>query len=362
MKKKIKILHIINGMGTGGAEADIMNWFRTINREEFSFDFLIRSNNRFYESEIKSLGGQLEQVSSFPRHMIRNVVETYQFLKRNNYDVIHIHGNTMFYVIPLLLAKKLRINTRIFHIHNTKANNFLSGIIHKVNSLCFSGLVTSRIACSKQSGQFGFGKRTFTVVNNGIDIKKYVDAEPIDLDPFNIDQKTTIILHVGRFLPVKNQDFVLKVFGEFYKNNPNSILLFVGDGELKEAIFEASKECEFSSRVFFLGERNDIPNILKTADLLVFPSKYEGVPLVVLEAQAAQLKVLMSDVINPDVILTPVVKTKSLNCSPSQWAMEVQKMLKHDYEYDVLDSFYKRGYSIEQAIDVLCSIYRQEAQ
>lgn len=359
-KNKVKILHVINGMGSGGAEMDIMNWYRNINRDNIQFDFLIRSHQVFYEEEILELGGNVYQSASFPRHIIKNFIETWKFFLENSkkYNAIHVHGNALVYILPLVLAKIFKIPVRIMHIHNTSANSKLSDLVHRFNRFFISRFTTKKIACSNAAGEFGF-KNNFIVVNNGIDIAQYqLDKESIKKSmnqEFGLSEDTMILGHIGRFLVSKNHDFILDCYKEICKQRKVALFL-VGEGPLMDKI-KRRIENEHIKNVFMLGQRKDVPQLLNYFDVLIFPSLYEGVPLVPLEAQAAGVNVICSDVITDDVCITSQIQKMSLSCSEKEWANVILGNLDNEAREDICKDFVQKKYDIGSNVELLMKIW-----
>ncbi|MCD7716797.1 MAG: glycosyltransferase [Lachnospiraceae bacterium] len=357
MKQK-RILHVINGIGTGGAEKDIVNWYRNIDREQYQFDFLIRSNEQFYRDEIEEMGGNVYVVPEFPRRFIRNIVETMKFMKRHReYVAVHVHGNALIYIIPLIIASRYKIPIRIMHVHNTKANGNMSKIVHYVNKLILPKFATNMVACSKNAGIFSYGSSSFTIIKNGIDLERFKINNKSIRPEFNIADDQIIFTHVGRFLPVKNHLFLIDIFCEIKKIKKNSVLLLVGDGPLNNEVKEYVYKEDLGNSVIFCGERKDVESILHDSDMVIFPSIYEGVPLVVLEAQASQTKVLLSDSIDKEVIITPYAKQLSLKQTAKSWAECATEFLEKKIECDVDDAFEYAGYSITNSIEKLYNLY-----
>ena len=133
----------------------------------------------------------------------------------------------------------------------------------------------------------------------------------------------TVYLHVGRFMDVKNHVFLIQIFEELHRRQPDSVLLLVGDGELRPQIEEQAKAAGLSDSVRFLGNVSDVPDKMNLADAMIFPSKYEGFPTVLLEAQAAGLDCFASDSITPEIKLTDRIHWLSLEQSPAVWAEKI---------------------------------------
>lgn len=350
-KNPIRVLHIINGIGTGGAEKDIMSWYRSMDTRQIQFDFLIRSDQRYYEPEINQLGGNVYQVSPFPKKIIKNIKETGRFFKTHKeYQIIHVHGNTLLYIIPLILAKKYKIKCRIMHIHSTKAYSPLSALCHYLNRLLVNRYATEKIACSRQAGIFGFGQNSkFIIVKNGVNLPEYCNFTKEKKEMYEREFRTNAniikIGHVGKFLPVKNHKFLIDVFYEFHKRHPSKLFL-VGMGPKRSEIEKRIQRYGLEKDVIFLGERSDVPCLLHYFDIMLFPSLYEGVPLVPIEAQAASLRAIISDCITDEVCITPYIKKLSLRQSPAVWARETKRFLKKDIKADTIEVLRQHGYDI----------------
>lgn len=360
-ERRKRILHVINGMGTGGAEKDIMNWYRNIDRNIYQFDFLIRSHQYFYKDEIERLGGNLFETAPFPGKILRNYCETKNFFKRHGreYDVVHVHGNALIYMIPLFFAKKYGIKKRIMHIHNTKASSLLGSIIHYINRMLIGIIATDCAACSHSAGKFGFRKE-FHIINNAIDMDKYdMDRETVKnkyCSDFGIGKDTMVLGHVGRFLPVKNHKFIIECFSKIAKQR-EAVLFLVGDGELRSQIQEDVLHSDRKG-IFFLGERSDIPQLLHFFDIMIFPSLYEGVPLVPLEAQASSTKIVCADTITEEIYITGYAKKLSLKRSAEEWAKYIIDFYSRNMEsIDVKKRFTDRKYDIESIVKDLVNIY-----
>ncbi|WP_010200274.1 glycosyltransferase [Bacillus sp. m3-13] len=201
--KPIRVLHVLNGLGSGGTESFIMNIYRNIDRSKVQFDFLIRSTkDNLLKNEIEKLGGKVYITSEFPRHFIKNYREINEFFKRNkDYNIVHVHANALMYVKPLKIAKKYGVNCRIIHSHNTQtANNPLYKYIHHWNKRFISEQATDFFACSKMAGDWMFNN-SYKVINNAIDVNKFQFNEEKRKkvrELFKLENKF-VIGHIGRF-------------------------------------------------------------------------------------------------------------------------------------------------------------------
>ena len=163
---------------------------------------------------------------------------------------------------------------------------------------------------------------------------------------FGISNSTIVIGHIGRFMTQKNHTFLLDIFAEFHKKHSNSVLLLVGTGELEQQIKEKIKALNLENHVKFAGVRSDIPDVLSAMDAFVLPSFYEGMPNVIIEAQATGLPCIISDTITREADITGLVKYMSLQTSAQEWADNVAKSINTE-RADTKEDFIKNGYDIK---------------
>ena len=352
-----RVLHIINGMGTGGAEKDIMNWYRNIDRNKVQFDFLVRSKEDFYFKEIEELGGHFYRVASFPKHIIKNYYQTKKMLQRAKYDVIHVHGNSLVYILPLIIAKKQKIPIRIFHAHNTQANGKIAKFLHRINKKIVGLYANTFVACSDAAGKFAFNNKQFFVINNAIDIKRYKTHSNRIRSELGIEKDTFVVGHVGRFIYTKNQKFIVDVLEELIKKKNDVKLIFVGSGEEIDDVKNYATQKDLDGNVVFMGDRNDVEDILDSFDIIIFPSLFEGMPLVVLEAQANGTRILYSSSIDSNVVITPYAREKSLEESPESWAESAISFVSENIVCDIEHNFEMAGFTIDSVIHNLYKLY-----
>lgn len=365
MDKPIRILHVLDGLGTGGAEAMIMNWYRHINREAVQFDFLVRSSRNVFADEIASYGGRVFVMPLYPSQYFANMRETSRFFAEHakDYVGIHVHGNALLYVNVFQIAKKNGINLRIFHSHSTfTSSKYLP--LHFFNRLRIDRMATDFFACSKAAGVWAFRNRDYTVVKNGVMTEHLVFDEnkrKSIRDQLKIADET-VYGHIGRFEPVKNHVFLLEVFEKILKRDENSILLLLGDGKLVDQIKELADQKKIAHKVRFAGRQKEVGDFLSAMDVFMLPSHNEGLPVVAVEAQTASLPCLLSDTITREVELTDAVCFLPLTHSDA-WAdcaLRMRCLAKRNTKEDII----RAGYDIKQSAEFLekfyCSSYRGE--
>ena len=365
-KMPIRVLHVITGMGSGGAESFIMNMYRNIDRSKVQFDFMLRSRENIYEEEILALGGKIYYTASFPKHMIKNYMEVHSILKKHTeYEIIHVHGNALIYTNALLVAKKLGIPCRIMHSHNTKTRRKEYELLHRFNKCFIKKLATDYFACSDEAGKWMFNS-DYVIRKNAIDLGKFSDAvEYRDEIRKQLGISDRLVIgNIARFLPAKNHKFLIQLFEMYNDLHPESVLIMVGGGELEKKIKEQVNCSKVSEKIFFLGIRDDIDLIMQAFDVFLLPSLHEGLPVVLVEAQAAGVPCVISDSISKEIKITPLVKMVGLNESPLIWINCIEDMSKSKRfsKREIIDSLKMAGFDSMTEAKKLQDFYMEKVQ
>ena len=349
MSQPLRILHIVTYMGRGGLETMIMNYYRNIDRSKVQFDFLVhRDFKADYDDEIESLGGKIFRISQLNPFSIAYYKELNKFFSENRYKIVHCHLDCMS-AIPLSVAKKYNIPVRIAHSHTSYQDKnfkfiikvFAKNFIHKYSTKLF--------ACSEIAGKWMFGNHNFEIFNNAIDTKKYIYNQNIQSkvkSQFNLNNNF-IIGHVGRFNPPKNHNFLIDIFFEVYKRDNTAKLVLVGSGDLQKTIENKVENYGITDNVLFLGSRDDVHEILQAFDVFVFPSLYEGLGIVAIEAQCAGIPCIVSDTVPEDTRITSDFIFLSLNSPANRWANEIIKY-KNFQKSDSSDIIISSGYDVSE--------------
>lgn len=346
--EKIKVAHIISTkMDRGGMETFIMNIFKEINREKIEFHFIVSSNDKgSYDEEIYELGGVIHILPSTKDGLGAYKKALYELCKKENFLVVHSHVH-YFSGITLQAAKKAGVPIRIAHSHNTSdgcSDTFIRKVYRKFMLSLIKKNSTKMLACSYDAAVALFEDEATGVelIKNGIDLDKFNSAT-VDKSEFkeelNLPNDSFVIGNVARFEDQKNHLFLIDVFHEVTKLNKNAFLLLVGDGSLRIDIEEKAKSLGVYNNIRLLGVRKDIPNLMKLMDVFVFPSKYEGLGIAIVEAQAAGLRCVVSDQVPNEVNLTGNVEFLDLNKSPEYWATNVLKQAKVKEIQDSMKSY-----------------------
>ena len=363
----IRILQVVTHMNRGGAETMLMNYYRKIDRKRIQFDFLThRSEPKDYDDEIKALGGKiyhLPPVDPSGFNGYRRELKKF-FLEHKEYKIVHSHLDTLSTYV-LRAAKKAGVPVRIAHSHNTKSDFDLKFPVRVYSKLKLKKSATQYFACSKDAGIWLFGNKKIdnvTVLNNAIDIKNYKYNQQKELEVkknLNLEGKL-VIGHIGRFNKQKNHEFLIDIFYEVYKKNKDCIMLLVGDGILKSKIYEKVSKLNLSDNIKFLGVRSDVTDLVQAFDVFLFPSLYEGLPVTLIEAQAAGLKCIASDCITKDCDLTGNIEFLNLKDSPKKWAEKVLSIYDSYKKTDTSELVKKGGFDIGENIKWLEGFYINE--
>lgn len=329
-----KILCIVDSMDTGGSETMLMKIYRQIVAYNIKLDFIVLSNkNGFYDNEIIKLGGYLHDLSGIPshNHPIRRLKAIYNFFASHNYEYVLVPTSNFYRSLYALMAKLAGVQT--VAIRSTNSSTCMGEFADFVERrLQFIPRISShiRFAPSKLAGDFLFGCNSdYYILHNGIDIGQFSYRE--DIRKFKRKQlgleDKIVVGHIGRFSKQKNHKFLIDVFYEFYKQNKNTALLLIGDGELKTEIKNQVDVLGLSNYVIFLGVRQDISELFMSMDIFLFPSLYEGMPNVVIEAQATGLPCVISDSITSECKVTSLVHFQSIKGDSKIWSDDMNKIL-----------------------------------
>lgn len=312
--KKIKIVMILNNLDLNGISSVVMNYCTNINFNKFSVNILAGSLiNPSYKNICENLGISIKELPSRKDspEMFYNAL--FKELKRNNYDIAHIHGNSATITMELFLAWISGIKIRIAHIHNSTCNHM------KINKLLiplFNKLYTHGFACSTLAGNWLFKNKKYYVIPNGFDTTRFyfnLEYRKIIRKQLNLNDNNFLIGHVGRFNNQKNHPFLLKVFEQVAKKNSNVYLILVGNGPDFDKINQLINQHPYKNRIIVYGETTEIEKIYSAMDLFAFPSKYEGLGIVVLEAQISGLPCCISSSVPNDVIISDNINFIPIN-------------------------------------------------
>jgi glycosyltransferase involved in cell wall biosynthesis len=334
VQPSVRILHVVGGMIRGGIETWLMHILRHIDRDRFQMDFLVHTDQTCaYDEEIRSFGSRviscphLSQPWTYASHLKR-ILREY-----GPYDIIHSHVHN-FNGYILYIARAAGVPIRIAHSHTDLSSKetriglyrylYLALSKHWITHHATFGIGGSQKTAANLFGANWEKDPRWQILHYGIDLnllENEIDRSAIRTQ-LGIPADAFVIGHVGRFVEVKNHGFLVKIAAEVARREPNMRLLLVGDGSLRPDIQQQVIQEGLTDQVIFTGVRSDVAQLMLGAmNTFILPSLYEGLPLVLLEAQAAGLPCLFSDIITKEVeIVKPLVQSLSLSQPASDWA------------------------------------------
>ncbi|MBN1587260.1 MAG: glycosyltransferase family 1 protein [Candidatus Omnitrophica bacterium] len=332
----IRILHIVGGMNTGGVETWLMHVLRHIDRTRFQLDFMVHTEEPcFYDEEIRSLGSRILPCMH-PKRPLQYAANFRRILKEHGpYDGVHSHVHH-FSGFTLLLARLFGVRQRIAHSHNDiSVKESGAGPLRRFYLATTEWLIersaTVGLACSELAAASLFGLKwkndpRWKVLYCGIDLEPFkapVDRAEVRTE-LGLPLDAFVLGHVGGFREAKNHEFLLDIFAQVAKRESKAWLLLVGEGSLRKKIEQKAQRLGLEDKVIFAGVRADIPRLMKGAmDVFVFPSRWEGLGLVLVEAQAAGLRCAISDVIPAEVVIIPQLVCRLSLSGLENWAQQV---------------------------------------
>ena len=310
----IRVLQIVPAMNAGGMETFIMNVYRAIDRSKVQFDFLYHYDMPcFYDEEILSLGGHItkltvRQDNDLPKYL--RELKAF-FTAHPEYRVIHGHysGFGMFYNT---IAKKCGVAVRAGHSHNTNYEKNLVGRLDRAMSWFFTFGLTDRFACGMQAGKALFRGKPFTFLPNGVDAVKFSTPDPAGRAALRrelgVSESDILYGHIGRFTQQKNHPFLLTLFAALLKRQPNARLVLLGEGDGLAAAKAQAVSLGLKDHVIFAGVKSNTADYYRAMDAFLLPSLFEGLPVVLVEAQAAGLPCFVSDTVDHSAAFTSSVQ------------------------------------------------------
>ncbi len=369
-KTYVKILQIGMTKNWGGLETYLLQQFENINKDLLIYDFVNNSceTDIIKEKEILESKSKVYKICSRRKNPLKHYLQWINLLRKhkNEYKGIVLNALSLSYVFPIFIAKIYGIPIRIIHSHNSGYEyrpGFLRKILITINKSILNFSATDYWACSQKAGEWMFGKnKNFKIIHNAIDTNSYkfdiIKRNNVRRE-LNLEHKF-VVGHVGRFSYQKNHKFVINIFYEVQKMEDNAVLLLVGDTVDDESFFieckKLVKELKLDEKVKFLGMRSDVPDLMQAMDCFLFPSQFEGLGIVAIEAQTAGLRCYLSDIIPEEVKITDLVNFISLNESPKTWADKILENRNYKRK-DMTEKIKANGYDIKTEIKKVEQFY-----
>lgn len=355
MAEPIRILHVLGSTNLGGAESRIMDIYRHINREKVQFDFLVHQTEQgYYEDEIRRLGGRIFRVPRFKLYNLSKYKKALCRFFEEHHEFRAVHGHmTSTAAIYLPIAKKSGIPMTIAHARSAGVDKGIKGRITLWIRKPLKRRCDYMFACSGLAAEAVFGSK------NTLSGKVKIIPNAIDVAPFRYRKRVRdrmrsaldvedkfVIGHVGRFHYAKNHEYLLRVFAKIAEKREDAVLFLLGEGSLMKEMKITAVSLGIEKKVFFFGNQKETWDYYQAMDFFVFPSRFEGLPGTVVEAQSAGLRCLISDTIAREVQITDLVTYKSIEDKPEEWADYVLKHAKYERE-DMYEQIAAAGFDVK---------------
>lgn len=357
----IRILQIANLHRDSGVAQFLMNYYRNIDKNKIQFDFAayVTKKDNFIE-EIRMLGGQVFLIPNYKRHPFLYKHTLTKIMKEHAYNAIHTHESILNLPI-LIIARACRIPVRIAHSHNTCMSAEWKNKIVRMLQTKFIKYATHLCACSQDAALFLFGEKCCQtlpvfIANNAVDLEKFqfdIDLRKAVRKKLGLEDKF-IIGHVGRMTYQKNQEFLLDIFQQIYKRDKQAHLLLLGSGKEEQMLKDKIKDLHLNPCVTCMGVQKEMPSFFSAMDVFLLPSRFEGLPVTLIEAQASGLKCVVSDVVDKSANVSHCVVFFGLEKSVELWADAVIGCKGMDRQID-RDDFVE--FDVHEQVKRLCQFY-----
>lgn len=357
----IRILQVVTHMNRGGLETMLMNYYRHMDRTGVQFDFLThREYDGDYGEEIRRLGGKLYHLPVLNPFSPAYRKQLGEFFDNHpEYKIVHVHQDCLSGVI-LHVAKKHGVPVRMAHSHGANQIKDIKYPIKLIYRHFIAKYATKLMACGEDAGKWMFCGAPFEILSNAIPAADYSfdgERKKIQREKWGILPNELLVGHVGSFTIPKNHLFLLDVFHEIQKHTPAKLMI-VGDGNLRPSIEEKIRKLGLEEKVILTGLRSDVPELLQTMDVFVFPSLYEGLPVTLVEVQASGLPCLISDKVSIECRMTEAMQQIPLTASPEIWAEKAIEAAKTPRK-NTYEEIKAAGYDIVENAKRLQKMYEE---
>ena len=354
----------------GGRTQVILKYWKHIDRQKFEFEFVAIGEKLSYQQEIEDSGGKVHYLSCRAEENPLQFEKELEAVLKNNFDAIHIHTSFWKGFSVEKIAKKVGIPKIIIHSHNTSVSTIEDKALmqkmeethYQLRGVLTPSMATDFWACSSLAADWLFGeqipKEQVVIIKNAIEVDKFLFNQAIrDQCRRELGLENCFVIgHVGRFVYQKNHEFLLRVFAEVHRICANARLLLVGGGVLEANIRAQARELNVDDAVLFLGPRSDVHNLLFAADAFCMPSRFEGLPIALIEAQSAGLKCISSDAVTVEAKIT-----NNLVFLPLVEELWIRTLLDIENGYERADMYEvitSAGYNIKNLVKELEKRYQ----
>ena len=365
MDEKIKIAMVTNHFGITGISTVILNYCKELDHRKY--DLTIIAGQPIAEEirkECTENGIHLIELPSRHQESAKHYSGLWKTLRKNHYDIVHVHGNSSMMAIELTIARLAGGKIRIAHSHNSMCPNMK---VHRVLNPYFRKIYTKALACGKLAGDWLFGENGFEILPNGFHTEAFMfDEEERKRVRKELDIEDKLVVgHIGRFNEQKNQVYLIKAFEQVAKVRSDAVLLLVGTGPDFDKIKGIVENSLHKNRIILYGVTKETRAMYSAMDVFALPSKYEGLPVVLLEAQITGLPCIVSNKVTKEVDFGEI-QWLSIDDNPDRWAEAISKTVvrsnaqRRDYRREHIAQI--ECYDISQTVKQLDVIYERLIQ
>lgn len=355
-----RVLHIVNKWDHGGVERFVEGLIEGLPRELYNQSILSICTNISSSVRCEKYGPLSSRKDMFS--LFSGTIALRSFFKEHSFDIIHIHASNASCYLFCAIAKKYHIPIRIVHSHNSNFGvdfRCLKQMAHSLLSFVYAGSETHRFACSEKAGVHLFGKRSFEIVPNGIVTSKYAFDSTERMKKRTLigaRPETLVVGCAGSLIEAKNPLRSLDIFKELHRKQSDSLLVFAGDGPMKERIWAQARRLGLESLVRLLGHIDDMSAFYNAFDVMLSPSLYEGLPLALVEAQCSGLPVVAADSITREVALLDSFISLPLSADNTAWAdaLLIGQCCEREEACCIIE---KRGFTIQATLQAVEKVY-----
>lgn len=364
--KRIKIVHFVSGLISGGAEQMIYNYCKAMDAKQYEFIIVYQHEPVLVcKEKFEGLNIKTVRITARSENFIKNIIDGYTIIKKENPDIVHAHMNLMNFcaLLPAFMNK-----TRVRICHSHIAENSRSILYNMLSFICKKASIffaTDYFACGEEAGKFFYGKKLvdkqrIVIIKNAIDFNEYSYDSVLEekfREKYGLQGKF-IIGHIGRFTYQKNHEKLIGIFKQILQKRDDSFLVLIGSGELEDNIKNQVSDYGLEEKVLFLGNTNDTRSAYSAMDIFILPSRYEGLPVVAVEAQVAGLPCLFSSVIDKSCDFTGLIRFVDLEKNDDGWADDIISWFEcYNKNYD--RSQLRNEYDISEKVGLLQKYYSE---
>jgi glycosyltransferase involved in cell wall biosynthesis len=359
---KLLILNT-TGLDFEGITKSIISYLEATDRSDMVIEFALVSLQVHPEmlKIIKKMDCDIHVLPLRMKSPFRYFLALHRLIKKNHYNIIHAHGNSATLAIEMWAAKLAGCKVRIAHSRNTRTKY---PKLDKLLRPFFYLSYTQGFACGSQAGKWLFGNNDFQVIPNGKEISKfaYSSKKRSELRTKLKLINKIVIGHAGNFNYQKNHEYLIEIFKQLAYEDERYVLYLMGEGSLRPQIKKMVEDYKLEEKVFFTGTISNMADMLQAMDIMVLPSRFEGLPNVVLEWQIACLPCVISDVITTECRITDLVSYMSLEDGPAAWADKLRSLEPIErlkIAAGVIEQIRTAGFDIEENAIRLKETYNQ---